>query len=580
MTRWSDALEDERAKAVEEAATALIDCGFRERSRGTWLGGLRLPDHDISVKITLPPEFPDKLPEIFLLDPASIQVQSHVERSGKICIATASGNLLDTDRPSALIKESIDRAKSVFTASEEAQASDVQLEFVAYWPEESSDTDIWSIADPALAGHEIVCATIRLNGTRLLFAESEDALKNWTGHVGATCAEISKSYFAKLARLPDPPRFEESISTAELEHILSTHMDEHEYQKWKQWDGNRRPPTAILMACELPDGSSTVFAARSARLSNDQERAIQNPYNRKQPPAKKVRKALQENAIGRRGVTRLDFKHLLNRTGGALELDDASIAVVGCGAVGSQIAVVAAASGVRFLTLIDHELMNAENIHRHALGAKDLKRAKATALAEHIEQRFAHTEVNPRIERIEEVFDKSPDIFNEIDLFVFALGDETLERRINSYLGPSVMRLHAWVEPLGVGGHCLTIPGGEQRGCYECLYARDEDLVLYNMSSLCARGQIFQRTTGGCAGTFTPFGYMDTLDVASRTARVISHALTDNLIKHALLSWIGNERAYLEAGFRLSKRGESLLLSRESYRDDIFRADCRVCSKW
>ena len=580
MTRWSDALTTERTRAVQEAATALAEHGFSQQTSGKWSGDLELQEGSIAVEVVIPPEFPDKLPEIFLVNPGDTTVRSHIERSGKICIATPSGNLLDTDRPSALLVDSLERAKSVLCASEKEQATDLQLEFVAYWPENYSDAEIWSIIDPSCNSGEVVLADVMLNGDHLIFANSAESLRKWVRKTGAAHGEIKTGFFAKLTQLPDPPRFDHTINTEELNNMLSLHMNEGEYRKWKKWDHGRRPPPAMLMACELVDGSYTVFATRCAQLNKAQRRAIANPHNRKHPPAKKVRKALLRNPVKRRNVTRFDLPHLLNRSSGPLELDEARVAIVGCGAVGSQIAVAAATIGVSCLTLVDHELLAAENIHRHALGTADINQPKATALSKLIEGRFPHTNVTPRIERVEELFNSTPEIVDEIDVFIFALGDETLERRINSYLGPSVIRLHSWIEPVSIGGHCLIIPGGEQKGCFECLYSRDDDSTIYNMSSLCERGQVFERTTGGCVGTFTPFGYVDTLDVASKTTRVLVRILTERFVKHGLLSWIGEERLFIKAGHRLSKRGKYLLVSRETYRDDVLRADCSVCSKW
>jgi hypothetical protein len=47
------------------------------------------------------------------------------------------------------------------------------------------------------------------------------------------------------------------------------------------------------------------------------------------------------------------------------------------------------------------------------------------------------------------------DTILDADLIVVAVGDETLERRLNRLLAGGPPRLHAWVEPLGVGGHAL-----------------------------------------------------------------------------------------------------------------------------
>lgn len=580
MTRWTDALKVKREQAVDDAAEVLTQCGFDSRSRMEWLGHLGLPDNRVAIRIELPPEFPDKLPEIFLQNPTEVDTQSHIESSGKICIAPTSGNLLDFDRPSAIVLESLEKAKTVLEAPAKDQARDIQLEIVAYWPDKDSASNIWSLIAPSEDGREIAFSTIQLNGTYTLFAENDKSLKQWAHKVGANYGDISKSYLLVLKSLPSPPNFDEKLTTAEFEAMLQKNMDEDKYNQWRKWDGNRRPPPVILVTCKLTDGSSTFLAIRTAQLSESQERAIQNPYRRKPPATKIVRAALQENPIGRRAVTRLDLMHLLNRTAGSSEFDEARIAVIGCGALGSQIAVASAASGVQLLTLVDSELLDAENIHRHALGAKDLKRSKVKALAKHIEERFPHIEVTACFGRFEDVVDNSPDILDEIDLCIFALGDETLERRINAFLGASTIRLHAWIEPYGIGGHVLVIPGGEQKGCFECLYARDEHGTLYNMSSLCAPGQVFQRTTGGCAGTFTPFGYLDTLETAAETVRQLSRLSSEIEVSSGLISWVGDEGPYLSAGFKLSKRGQALLKIRKVHRTDIWRKDCRICSKW
>lgn len=580
MTRWSDALSAERASAAQEATVVLIEKGFALQPSGKWKGELDSRRGKVAVEVVLPLEFPDKLPEIFLETPDNTSDQSHIEASGKICIASTGGNLLDTEYPKALLAESLAIAETVLCASEQEQRVDVQLEFVAYWPESSSDADIWSILDASRDSGEIVMAQIALNGNHLFFADSKESLKSWCGKTAARHSVIQPTFFAKLTESFSPPPFDQTLSTAELDELLKAHMSERAYECWRNWDRGRRPPPAILLSVELVDGSFAVFAARRAQLKDQQRRAIEIPYSRKRIPAKKLREALWNNAVGRRAVTRFDLSHLLQRTAGPTNLGDARVAIVGCGAVGSQIAVAAAASGVRFLTLVDHELMGAENIHRHALGTADVKKLKVIALTKQIERRYPSIQVIPKICEIENLFNEAPDILNEVDLFVFALGDETLERRLNSYLGPSVMRIHTWVEPLGLGGHCLVIPGGEQKGCYECMYARDENLALYNMASLCQRGQVFQRTTGGCPGTFTPFGYMDTLDAASRAVRILTETLTQRVVMHSLLSWIGNEQVFISAGYALSNRGQALLRSRHEFRDDIRRDDCRVCSSW
>ncbi|MDV6321562.1 ThiF family adenylyltransferase, partial [Chromohalobacter sp. HP20-39] len=59
--------------------------------------------------------------------------------------------------------------------------------------------------------------------------------------------------------------------------------------------------------------------------------------------------------VHRAGVTRIDSDFLLSRTTGARprELDNATVAVFGCGALGASIAMQLAQAGVRRLVLAD-----------------------------------------------------------------------------------------------------------------------------------------------------------------------------------------------------------------------------------
>lgn len=580
MTKWSEFDSSARSAAIARATTKLAELGFSELADGTWDGNLTVDGDQFPVRIKLPEGFPDKLPEIYLSDADNAPCQAHLEQSGKLCIAATSGNLLDVDRSEALIEQSLERASSILRATPEEQSSDLQLEFVSYWPDKDSDVVFISIADPDGGSREIVLSDCEWNGTRLLFANSENDLKSWTRRIGAQYANISKTFLVQLSLETQPPRFSELLTTEQFQEFLKANMADEEFERWRKWDHGRRPPIAVLLSKPLPDGSWAVFGIRSAVLSDQQKQALQNPFKRKKPPVKSIRSALQGNPIGRRKVSRADRAHLLNRTIGTAPFHDFKVAVIGCGAVGSQIALAVAATGAQSIALIDHDVLEPENVHRHVLGLPDVGRHKADALAEHLTNRFAQIEVAAASRPLEALLENEPDSLDEIDIAVIAFGDDTLERRLNRYLGPNIVRVHAWIEPLGLGGHCLTVPGHGHKGCFECLYARDETGQLYNMASLCAPGQDFQRTTGGCAGTFTPFGFADTLDAAARALRAMITVSNATTMQAELTSWIGQEGEFLANGHVLSQRGKELIARREERRIDVFQGSCSVCTAW
>ena len=68
-------------------------------------------------------------------------------------------------------------------------------------------------------------------------------------------------------------------------------------------------------------------------------------------------------------ISRWHPSHMLNRTGGNTGLMNKHILIVGTGSIGSEIAVRFAKAGVEKISLVDHDIMELENVHRHALGS-------------------------------------------------------------------------------------------------------------------------------------------------------------------------------------------------------------------
>jgi hypothetical protein len=130
--------------------------------------------------------------------------------------------------------------------------------------------------------------------------------------------------------------------------------------------------------------------------------------------------------------------------------------VIGCGAVGSHAIERLASLGIQHFRLIDHELLEPPNLYRHTLGARHMGTNKARALALELQARFPSMDARYTATDFEAVLRDDPSLVLAADLVIFALGNDTLELRCNAMLGPRQPRLHAWVEPLGIGGNVLA----------------------------------------------------------------------------------------------------------------------------
>jgi molybdopterin-synthase adenylyltransferase len=173
-----------------------------------------------------------------------------------------------------------------------------------------------------------------------------------------------------------------------------------------------------------------------------------------------------------------------------------------------------------------------------------------------------------------------PEFITAADLIVIAVGDETLERRLNAVLATMRPRVHAWVEPLGISGHVLATGVAAGPGCYDCLFDYEAPYGLVNRAGLAAPGQSFQKSMAGCAGVYIPFAALDADRIAGETAKLVAHILTGQEHQNVLISVPGNVTAFTAAGFSLSARGRRLREAGWQRETRHARTDCPVCGEW
>jgi molybdopterin/thiamine biosynthesis adenylyltransferase len=155
----------------------------------------------------------------------------------------------------------------------------------------------------------------------------------------------------------------------------------------------------------------------------------------------------------------LSFKSLLGK----------SLAVVGCGAIGSHVAEgllrLGAGLGGGRLTLVDPERLEPENLGRHTLGYPSLFRPKATALRDELVRKFPLAEVVAHEAAAGDV----RTLF-KCHLVVDAAGEEALSEQLNARRlasGGGTPVLHTWIIGNGDGVQALWAQG-DGHACYHC----------------------------------------------------------------------------------------------------------------
>ena len=255
-------------------------------------------------------------------------------------------------------------------------------------------------------------------------------------------------------------------------------------------------------------------------------------------------------------VRSLSRGSLVPRGGGSLDLGEKSVLLVGCGSVGSELAMRLTSAGVGHLTVSDPDTFSEENLYRHVLSVKDIGRSKTVALAREIDLRHPWAEVNSWCKRLEELRD--PAVLRPFDLVVIAIGSPTIERAFAEYcrqeaLGVPVM--NCWLEGYGIGGHAiLAVPGA--KGCWHCAYVDPETLtrgLTSNLNFLKA-GQVVMRNHGGCGTQFLPYSGMAASCTATMAADLGVRFLTGEVPVSSKVSWMGSEAEAKRASFELTWR--------------------------
>jgi len=151
-------------------------------------------------------------------------------------------------------------------------------------------------------------------------------------------------------------------------------------------------------------------------------------------------------------------------------LGECTLAVVGVGAVGSQIAEQAARSGVGNLLLVDGDTLEAPNVARHVLGADAIGENKAAAVAARLAAAIPslHVAYVPRY-----ITDDVPDedmreLLASADLVVVATDDRNVQRRIGRVaLEADLPAVFPGVDADGARGE-VFVALGPHTPCFDC----------------------------------------------------------------------------------------------------------------
>jgi hypothetical protein len=569
--------------ANKEAEAALSAEGFQPSADGKWAGKLQIDGIEVVSEITIPEGFPSSVP-VVRVDRKSLPRRiPHMERDGKLCLVPSAGVLIDASRPKDIIRQILSKARTLLHEGlNGSNESDLIKEFLGYW-NPTCLAIIESVCMPWGPSREIHLLHFRFSDSpkeeSILAADDLVTGQAWLSRLGWQFVRSETAWFHVLTSTFLPPEFDLRFLTRDFVKPVQAASSDVDCKKFQDWlVSNGLPRRMICCMPTLGNNGSILFGAKLVRATGDLKKEAIKGFRKHSMPVLREFCCSLRQPLNPIRVERFDTEYLLQRGGGTMDLRSRTVVVVGCGAIGSQLVEKIASLGVGTIRLIDNDNLKAENVYRHALGVEYFRQNKAKAMQSALGKRFPNLIVESEGERVQTVLKDRPDFLLKADLICIAVGDETLELWLNEVIKGQIPRIHAWVEPLGIGGHVLATGCTQGDGCYRCLFREDSELGLNNSSAFASAGQAFGQSLAGCSGTYTPFGSWDADRTASEAARLAARILTGRERQSVLVSWFGDPEEFT-AHFRLSPRA-GMFKPGEVKTVYSFRNEGCACKRW
>ena len=404
----------------------------------------------------------------------------------RFCLAPSSGILLDIENPEGLVRDALEIARRTLQEGLAGiRDDDFHNEFLAYWnPSDTYITDCDVLAQTREVELMLMDRAGRGDNAvqKLVLADTLEGGQQLIKLLGGTLKGRRTAFFLSLDTPMPAPDFDEVITVREAMQMIRGVCGEHAWRALHKWLNRPVLPAIVLLSIPSCEGRILV-AVQFEEVSSAARRKAVHGFRSSNLPAWRALQFAQQQSVKRIGTERYDPAFLLPRGGAMDSLQNKTVAVVGCGAVGSHAIERIASLGVSHFRLVDSEMLDASNLYRHVLSIAHVGAPKSEGMCEAMRSRYPHIEAQARVADILAVLRDQPEFILSADVILVAPGDSTRELRLNEWLGTEKPRLHAWVEPLGLGGHILATGLGNGPGCFRCLFDRTEETGMANRAS-------------------------------------------------------------------------------------------------
>lgn len=444
----------------------------------------------------------------------------HVELAGLLCLPGLPAPIANLEEA---ITFTIEDAVALVDKCADPKFVEEELrkEFLSYWNRSANSRSkpVRSLLDPG--NHATRVIAVWYGDSYVIVGESPDQIESWLKNRGKK--DSIKTVPGVFGHLDTAPIFPFPENVRALSNLLgSSKADVQSVLESMPLDQD----LTLVLAADSPSGEGlmAIWLGRpslngfrpSGGILNSQARQLL--WGRRNPMRRGKVERFDSNWVHGRG---LNQSHAT--------LFDATVLVIGCGSLGSQVANRLAQAGVGGLILVDPDLLSTANVGRHLLGIDSVDHFKATAIATQLRARFPHMR---RIESYsvswQGLYKTKPDIFESATLTVACLGEWSADGQLNELTvrtQSSSPIIYGWLDENGSASHAvgLSMPGPS----LSCIL--DEAGHMRVPESEWKVGGLVQAEPA-CGTLFQPYGPIDVAHAEALVSRlcldVISGAVT------------------------------------------------------
>ncbi len=519
-----------------------------------WLVPFEHEGERFDLQVVIPQDFPWIKPRVFCPEKFQFKQLPHIEKDGAFCLYPP-GTEHDPLNAKGLIQDAIKEAARLIVASfDDAFLDDFGTEFDSYWSKTEGGKNVISLLPPG--GPSRTISILRSKGDYYL-ADDNDALERWLRNrfPGTKSGyEFTTATHVVLKRPIFPSEYPKSGAAVLLimrelapdaVGLLAKAAENADDKFTVSFEGHTEDGPVFFAVEVMPPTKQGMPTGRRPDM-------LQKGFRPgKVPPHIRLQRQLGGNRVEHHDVMRADASWVHGRdTPGVAPLFDKRVLMIGVGSLGSEVAQLLAKTGIGSITLVDPDLLDYSNVGRHALGVSEVRTFKAKSLAERLTRNFPHMRL---VEHFSEdwlsLFQKRPEVFQDVDLIVSTVGSWLAEGRLNQIARseanfPPV--LYGWAESFSVAGHAVLI--GPDGPCFAC----GMDNFGRSLRTVCDWDAETTRKQPHCGASFQPYGPIALSGVAALVAKTATKALLGEVRPGTEAVYWASQEEILDQGGRFN----------------------------